>query len=164
MVNIVLVAHNIRSAHNVGSLLRTADGLGVSSIYLTGYTPYPHLPGDKRLPHLANKLNAQIAKTALGAEKVLRIHHSSDVLSVIGKLKSLKFKIVALEQTAQSVSLVDFNPTQKIALIVGNEVEGLDSSIVKAVDLCLQIPMLGVKESFNVSVASAIALYNIRFS
>lgn len=161
---VVLVAHNLRSCHNVGSLLRTADGLGVAHIYLTGYTPYPHAPNDNRLPHLASKLHRQIQKTALGAEKTVSWEHNADIFVVIDNLKKEKFLVAGLEQTADSISLPSWKPPQKIALLVGRETEGLEDEVVDSCDIVLEIPMLGQKESLNVVQAAAMALYHCRFS
>ncbi len=159
----VLVVHNVRSAHNVGSILRSADGLGASEVYLTGYTPYPAMKGDTRLPHIARKVDAQIQKTALGAEKSLKWAHADDIFTLLGELKRDGYETVALEQTPEATALQAFKPTQDIALIVGSEVGGIDSKVLKIVDKHIQIPMSGVKESLNVSVAAAIALHYLRF-
>jgi len=164
MADIILIAHNLRSIHNVGSLLRTADGLGVKTVYLTGYTPYPLSKNDSRLPHLAKKIDAQIAKTALGAEKSQAWHHREDIKSLVRELRSQEFLIAALEQAQAAVKLPDFEPPTKIAVIVGREVEGLESEVLKLCDTVLEIPMLGNKESFNVVQAAAMALYHIRFN
>src|SRR5579863_6553497 len=99
---IILIAHNVRSTHNIGSLLRTADGLGVKKVYLTGYTPYPLSKTDERLPHLAKKIDARIHKTALGAEKSVSWEHESDVFKVISKLRQDGFLVAALEQNSKS--------------------------------------------------------------
>ena len=163
MRQIVLIAHNLRSTHNVGSLLRTAEGLGVAEVYLTGYTPYPLESDDKRLPHLAAKLDKQIHKTALGAEKSTNWRREADVFNITGDLKSRGFKVAALEQTSGSKSLPDFKPPDKIAIIVGREVEGLEPEVIKTADLSLEIPMSGKKESFNVAQAAAMALYHLRY-
>ena len=129
MSKIILIAHDIRSTHNVGSILRTADCLGVDMVYLTGYTPYPALDHDDRLPHLAKKLDAQIHKTALGAEISTKWSHSLDIESVIKNLKSQGVEVVALEQAPESKPLPGFTPKGDTALIVGNEVTGLDKHI-----------------------------------
>lgn len=161
MPELVLIAHNLRSTHNVGSLLRTADGLGVHKVLLTGYTPYPALPADDpRLPHIAAKLNRQIHKTALGAEQTVDWRYSENVTTVIGQLKHAGYSVAALEQAPGSIALPDFQSPSKLALIVGREVEGIEPEILHACDITLEIPMYGKKESFNVSVASAIALYH----
>jgi tRNA G18 (ribose-2'-O)-methylase SpoU len=164
MKRLVLVAHNLRSTHNVGSLLRTADGLGVGKIYFGGYTPYPLLPIDERLPHLATKIDKQITKTALGAEKSVQWEHSQDVFEIINSLKQDGYKIAALEQAPGSIPLPEFKVPDKIAIILGREVEGLESEVLEACDFILEIPMLGSKESFNVVQAAAMAMYHCRFA
>jgi 23S rRNA (guanosine2251-2'-O)-methyltransferase len=164
MLKIILIVHNIRSCHNVGSLLRTAEGLGVERVYLTGYTPYPALPNDDRLPYLAQKINNQIHKTALGAEQFIGWQHSGQIEPILAQLKSSGFKIVGLEQHRNSVKLPKYRASTKTALIVGREVEGLENEILLACDTVIEIPMLGHKESFNVAAATAIALYHLRFN
>lgn len=163
MRQLVLIAHNLRSAHNVGSLLRTAEGLGVTQVFLTGYTPYPLAEKDDRLPHLSRRIDHQISKTALGAEKQVSWQHAANVKTVIEEMRQQKFMVAALEQAADSVKLPDFEPPAKLALIVGREVEGLESEILKRCDLVLEIPMFGRKESFNVAAAAAITLSYCRF-
>ena len=154
--------HNVRSTHNVGSILRTADGLGLEEVYLTGYTPYPPAQNDQRLPHLAQKAGRQIHKTALGAENTVRWQHESDITKAIDKLRAAGYGIAALEQTEKSINLADFKPPDKLVLVVGSEVGGLDKKILELCDSHLQIPMSGKKESFNVAVAAAIALYHLK--
>lgn len=161
MQSIVLIVHNIRSAHNVGSILRSAEGLGIEHVYLTGYTPYPETKNDNRLPHMARRATIQISKTALGAEKSLKWTHSEDVFKLISKLRS-NYQLIALEQTPKATPLRDFKSSKNIALIVGSEIKGLDQQILDAVDLHLEIPMFGQKESFNVGIAAAIAMYHLR--
>lgn len=163
MRQLVLIAHNLRSAYNVGSLLRTADGLGLDGVWLTGHTPYPRLKNDERLPHLANKIHAKIAKTSLGAEKTIQFDHSTDIDEVINMMKKGGFTVAALEQAMGAVMLPEYTPPDKLALIVGREVEGLEKSVLAACDLVLELPMLGQKESFNVAAAAAMALYSLRF-
>ncbi len=164
MVELVLIAHNLRSAHNVGSLLRTAEGLGVGKVWLSGYSPYPLRATDDRLPHLARKIDSQISKTALGAEQWLPWEHSTDVTSLIAGLKKDGFLIAALEQSAGSIALPAFTVPQKLVIIVGREVEGLETEILQLADQILEIPMLGQKESFNVVQAAAMALYHCRYA
>lgn len=153
----------MRSTHNVGSLLRTAEGLGVEAVYLTGYTPYPLATDDERLPHLAAKIDKQIAKAALGAEKMLNWQHREEIIPLIKDLKKKKFTVVALEQAPKSVKLFDFEAPSNVAIIVGREVEGIEPEILQLCDEILEIPMFGKKESFNVVQAAAMALYHIRF-
>lgn len=155
---VVLIAHDIRSTHNVGSLLRTAEGLGVECVYLTGYTPYPAHPGDRRLGHLAAKIDRQIHKTALGAEHSQPWQHA-ELTEVIDQLIAQGYTVAALEQTPQSHNLNDYRLPSKIAFLVGNEVTGLTAEVLPRAQLHLQIPMYGQKESFNVAQAAAMALY-----
>jgi 23S rRNA (guanosine2251-2'-O)-methyltransferase len=163
MREIVVIAHDIRSIHNVGSLLRTAEGLGLEKVYFTGYTPYPLKDSDSRLPHLANKLHRQIQKTALGAEKTQLWEQSDDIQEVINNLKKTGYVIAALEQTSGSVLLPKFHPPEKLALLLGQEVEGLDPKLLALCSISLEIPMFGSKESFNVVQAAAMALYHCKF-
>lgn len=164
MRQLIVIAHNLRSAHNVGSLLRTAEGLAVDTVYFTGYTPYPLTANDNRLPHLAQKIDRQISKTALDAEQFVSWQHRDNITAVISELRGQGFEIVALEQTADSQSLAEYVAPDKIALIVGREVEGLEPEVIAASDRAIEIPMLGKKESFNVVQAAAMALYHLRFS
>lgn len=160
---IVLILHDIRSCHNVGSLLRTAEGLGVNKVYFTGYTPYPQKERDSRLPHLAVKITSQISKTALGAEKLVLWDTHSDVEQLIAELKESGIHIIALEQTSDATPLPTYTPANKIAVVLGREVEGIESSILKLADTTVVIPMYGKKESFNVVQAAAMCLYHCRF-
>jgi 23S rRNA (guanosine2251-2'-O)-methyltransferase len=162
--DIVVVAHDMRSTHNVGSLLRTAEGLGVSHVYLTGYTPYPVMSRDSRLPHIAQRLNKQIHKTALDAELLVPWSVSEDVYSCLNDLKTAGFQVAALEQTSSSIALPIFKPKNKIAILLGREVEGIEPVIIDFCDLALEIPMFGNKESFNVVQAAAMVLYHCRFA
>lgn len=160
---IVLIAHNIRSTHNVGSLFRTAEGLGINALYLTGYTPYPILPKDGRLPHLAQKIDHQINKTALGATEYLQWNSVDDIFRCFDDLHKKDFRIAALEQTQHSIQLPQYKSHGRIAVVVGNEVDGLPLSVLDYCDDIIEIPMLGKKESYNVVQAAAMALYQIRF-
>ncbi len=162
MRKIVLVVHNVRSAHNVGSLLRSADGLGIDEVYLTGYTPYPAIKNDARMPHIAAKVNRRIEKTALGAEKTAKWQQSDDIDQLLRKLKERGYEIIALEQSPTSITLQNFHPSGDMALIVGSEVGGLPLPVLEVADKLVEIPMHGAKDSFNVSVAGAIALHHVR--
>lgn len=163
MRQITIIAHNLRSAHNVGSLLRTAEGLGVDKVYLTGYSPYPQSADDSRLPHLAAKIHTQIKKTALDAEQQIDWQHSEDIKSVIAELHGQGYVVAAIEQAANSTKLPDYAPPDKLALIIGREVEGIEKEVLALCDVVLEIPMFGKKESFNVVQAAAMALYHCRF-
>lgn len=160
MPRIVLIAHNLRSTHNVGSILRTADGLGVHEVLLTGYTPYPSLPNDPRLPHIHAKLTRQIHKTALGAETSQAWRHVDDISDALAQLRTDGYMIAALEQAPRSISLSSYEAPDKLAIILGREVEGVEADVLDQADLTLEISMHGRKESFNVSIAAAIAAYH----
>lgn len=158
MRNIILIAHDIRSAHNVGSLLRTAECLGVRHVYFTGYTPYPALEHDERLPHIAAKLTKQIQKTSLGTETMLPWSHESDVEVLMARLQAEGYTLVALEQDPTSIPLPDFQAPEKLALLIGREVEGIAPELLKQCKTIVEIPQFGQKESLNVVQATAIAL------
>ncbi|MDN5275707.1 MAG: hypothetical protein JWN33_356 [Candidatus Saccharibacteria bacterium] len=159
MPDIILIAHNIRSTHNVGSLFRTADGLGITRIILSGYTPYPALENDARLPHISRKLTDQIHKTALGAELTVPYEHYE--VPPLEALKNEGYRIVGLEQDERSIILPRYTVPDKIALLIGEEVEGIARDMRELCDDIIEIPMRGQKESFNVSVATGIALYEL---
>ena len=159
MPKIIVIAHNIRSTHNVGSIFRTAEGFGVEKILLSGYTPYPSVENDPRLPHISDKLTAQIHKTALGAETIVPFEHTE--LPPLSELKKAGYRVVGLEQAERSVNLQDYTPAQHIVLLLGEEVNGIEDSLLQLCDDIVEIPMVGKKESFNVSVATGIALYEL---
>jgi tRNA G18 (ribose-2'-O)-methylase SpoU len=157
MPEIIVIAHNIRSIHNIGSIFRTCEGFGVSKIIVSGYSPYPRLANDTRLPHLVEKLTDQIHKSALGAETMVPFEHMEKV--DFDSIKKSGFKIVGLEQDNRSISIDKFDRPSKIALVLGEEVYGLTDDIRDQCNELIEIPMSGKKESFNVSVAAGIALY-----
>ena len=156
MPSITLLLHNIRSTHNVGSIFRTADGFGVKRIILTGYTPYPSNQNDSRLPHIADKLTRQINKTALGATASVPFEYVNNILTWLD-INTLP--LVALEQSNTSMHIRDFSKPDEFVLVLGEEVEGIHPAILERCDYIVEIPMSGMKESFNVSVATGIALY-----
>jgi tRNA G18 (ribose-2'-O)-methylase SpoU len=165
-MKITLVAHDIRSTHNVGAFFRTCDGLGIEQIIFSGYTPYPTFEGDSRLPHFADKITRQIHKTALGAESTVDFQRFETLEAVIDYLKSENTVLIALEQFPKSVSPAECTAllqknykNQPVALILGNEIHGVNDEILAQMDIIMEIPMHGTKESFNVSVATGIALY-----
>lgn len=159
MPEITVIAHNIRSTHNVGSIFRTAEGFGVRKIILSGYTPYPTVDNDSRLPHIHEKMTKQIHKTALGAETMVLFEHVDDIEIW---LKKSTLPIYALEQSENSIMLTDFSPQQdKFVLLLGEEVHGILPELMNLCDETIEIPMVGRKESFNVSVATGIALYRL---
>ncbi len=161
--DIVFIAHDIRSAHNVGSLLRTADGIGIKEVILSGYTPYPIHSNDSRLAHLAHKIDHQIAKTALGAVNSQKWHQADDIIDVIRELHEQNYTVMALEQTKKSIPLNTFTPPRKIAILLGSEVTGIEEGLLNYCDGALEIPMFGKKESFNVVQAAGMAMYHCRF-
>ncbi len=152
-----LILHDIRSAHNVGAMLRTADGAGVSKIYLSGYTQVPAEQGKKWLTDAEKSL----AKTALGAEHTVPWERVSDIGERLSRLRSDGVAIVSLEAGEGSIDYRSFVPTGSVALVVGNETEGIDPDIIRISDAVLEIPMRGVKRSLNVSVAAGIALFSL---
>lgn len=160
MRDIIVIAHNVRSTHNVGAIFRSCEGFGVSRLILSGYTPYPTLPQDTRLPHIASKLTAQIHKTALGAEGMVPFEYQG--VPDLRAFRENGYVIVGLEQDERSINLVEYQPPHKIVLLLGEEVAGIEVALRKACDVLLEIPMHGKKESFNVSVATGIALYALR--
>lgn len=158
--SLIIIAHNLRSAHNIGSLMRTCEGAGVHKLYLTGYTPHPPFKGDARLPHIALKAGKQVNKTALGAENTLNWTYENDINIVISSLKKDKYKISALEQKKGSIMLNDLKMPSKLALLLGNEVSGVEKELIKKMDFITEIPMKGKKESFNVASAASMAIYH----
>lgn len=151
---------DIRSAHNVGSIFRSADCFGIEKVYLTGTTPRPidrfgrsHIGPQK-----------EIAKTALGAEKTVVWEYVEDGVSILKKLKKENFHIVAIEQDKKSIDLKDFKKeikAENILLVFGNEVSGVDKSMLKKVDTIVELPMRGDKESLNVAVCAGIVMYKV---
>lgn len=150
-----LIIHNVRSAHNVGSLLRTADGLGVERVFLTGYTGGP-------IDRFGRK-DSKIAKVSLGAEDSVP-WEKREITELITELKQNSVEVVALEQSPRSIPLHDYTPRGAVALIVGNEVDGVSSEVLELADTVVEILMRGEKESLNVSNAGAIALYALTAS
>jgi len=174
MTEITVIAHNIRSTHNIGSIFRTCEGFGVTRLIISGYTPYPDLSirhnapscalideettyTDPRLPHIREKITQQIHKTALGAEALVPFEYTDNL--DLASLKQQGYRIVALEQAARSHILPRYTVPEKIALLIGEEVHGITPEILGECEDIIEIPMHGQKESFNVSVATGIALY-----
>ena len=149
----ILILHNIRSVHNVGAIFRTADAAGIDKIFLTGYTP---TPVDR-----FGRARIDLQKTALGAEKSVLWKYEKKLPTLLKKLKSEDYKIVAIEQSKKSIDYKKIKGKGKIAILVGNEVTGLSPRILKQCNIVTEIKMLGKKESLNVSVATGIALFRI---
>lgn len=144
---LILLAHNIRSAYNVGSFFRTADGAGVTKIVLSGYCPPPNHKG--------------VIKTALGAEQVVPFEQIKTPGSWLKKMKKAGYTIVALEQTKSSKNLFTWKPKFPMVVILGNEVKGVSPALLKYADVILEIPMRGTKESLNVATAMGVAVYQL---
>lgn len=162
MQKISVVLHNIRSTYNVGAITRTAECFGVEQVFATGYTPYTISKDIKDPPHVVNKMISAIHKTALGAEELLPVTYDEDLQDLINRFKQQGYKIVALEQKESSKMIYETKINEPMLIILGEEVNGVSDEILDRVDLILEIPMLGKKESFNVSVATGIALYELR--
>lgn len=151
--DIRLILDNIRSSHNVGSIFRTADSLGVNKIYCTGTTPGPvDRFGRKR---------KDIAKVALGAEDSVAWEHSIDVRTLLRELKDDGFEIISIEQDARAIDYKEYSPKRSVAIIFGNEVDGISKGLLEASDAILEMPQRGKKESLNVSVAAGIVLFRL---
>lgn len=146
---VVAVLENIRSAYNVGSVFRTADAFLLSGIYLTGYTCFP--------PH------KEIKKTALGAEESVAWKHVVSAAEAIAELRAEGFKIFAVEQVENSISLetLQADSREKIAVIFGNEVNGVEQDTILQCDGCIEIPQLGMKHSLNIATAAGVVLWEI---
>lgn len=151
----ILILLDIRSNHNVGSLFRTADACGISKIYLVGITPAPL---DK-----FGRVVKEIAKTALGAEQSVLYEKVATFKTLVKKLKKEGFKIIAIEQSKHSVDYkkVKIKKEEKVAFVLGREVEGMSQAELSVCDIVTEIPMKGEKESLNVSVAGGVALFRM---
>lgn len=147
-----VLLYNLRSAHNVGSILRTCDGAGVDEVYLVGTTPAPtDRFGRKR---------ADIAKTALGAENSVSWTYHESIEKLIQQLHSDGYTLVCVEQTENAVDYKKYKPKTKSTFIFGEEVKGLPDELIHECDIAVYIPMYGTKESLNVSVATGIILFH----
>lgn len=146
---IIAVLENVRSAYNVGSVLRTADAFLIEAVYTTGYTAHP--------PH------KQIAKTALGAELSVTTKHFRQAEEAIEDLKKAGYKVLAVEQAEDSLKLqsVMISGNEKIAVVFGNEVSGLEQNTIHLCDGCIEIPQLGMKHSLNIATAAGVVLWEL---
>lgn len=152
-----LILHDIRSAYNVGAIFRSADGAGVSKIYLSGYTPCP-ADNEKLFKTKADKM---IEKTALGAEKSVAWEYCPDLNILLKRLQGENCTMVALEKNQDSVEIKQYEPVFPMALVLGNEVEGVTPETLEKCAAVVSLPMRGIKESLNVSVAAGIAMYEL---
>ncbi len=152
-----LILHNIRSAHNVGAIFRTADGAGVDHIYFSGYTLTP--PDGTQI--YTTKPERKLIKTALGAHEYVAWDRYEEIDDIINKLKKEGVQIVALEQGENSINYKKFETDRSVALVLGNEPVGIDEHALSLCDIMIDIPMRGGKNSLNVSVAAGIAMYKL---
>lgn len=146
---IIAVLENVRSAYNVGSVLRTADAFLLEAVYTTGYTAHP--------PH------KEIKKTALGADETVTSKHFATATEAIKELKAAGYKVYAIEQAESSLMLhkLQTTPAEKIAVILGNEVSGVEQETIALCDGCIEIPQLGMKHSLNIATAAGIMLWKL---
>jgi tRNA G18 (ribose-2'-O)-methylase SpoU len=151
--HVSLLLHNIRSAHNVGSIFRTADAAGISKIFLTGYTPRPVDRFGRRVK--------EIAKTALGAESVVAWQHQDEPMEILRQARKAKVQIIGIEQARGSKNYRKVKVKKPALFVLGNELAGLSKRILNQCDVVAEIPMKGKKESLNVVVACGIALYQM---
>ncbi|MCE9585277.1 TrmH family RNA methyltransferase [Candidatus Nomurabacteria bacterium] len=149
----VLILNDIRSIENVGAMFRTADAGGISKIYLVGTTPAP-------IDRFGRK-RSDLAKSALGAEEFVPWEQAENIFSLLENLKNENFKIIAIEQDEKSVDYKDVVIGEKNAFLMGTEVSGIPKDVLEKCDVIAEIPMLGKKESLNVSVALGVALFRI---
>lgn len=160
--SIVVVAHNLRSVFNVGSLLRTSDVFAVQRVYVTGFTPYPSQPDDARDPKLQAQLTKRLAKSAAGAEHTMPLTAGRDVYELVESLRAEGYAVVGVEIDPGAVPIVDYEPAGRVTVLFGDEVRGLEAELRERCDVLLQIPMYGEKSSLNVAVAAGIALHHLR--
>jgi tRNA G18 (ribose-2'-O)-methylase SpoU len=146
-IPIIAVLENIRSAYNIGSVFRTADAFLLEGIYICGYSAFP--------PH------KEIKKTALGAEETVHWKHFKTSKEAVEELKNDGYKIFAVEQTVGSIKLQQFSFQEKLAVVFGNEVTGVEQSTIEMADGCIEIPQFGMKHSLNISVAAGIVVWEL---
>ena len=146
---VIIVLENIRSAYNVGSVFRTADAFLIEAIYIIGYSAKP--------PH------KEIKKTALGAEETVSWNHFETTATAIDELRKDGYKVFSIEQAENSLNLqaINFKPEEKIAIIFGNEVTGVEQSTILLSDGCIEIPQLGMKHSLNIATAAGVVLWEL---
>lgn len=146
---IIVVLDNIRSLNNIGSVFRTSDAFLVEKIYLCGICATPP--------------NKEIHKTALGATESVAWEYVEDTLTLIQKLKAENIKVLAIEQAENSTKLNTFFPKkdEKYAIVMGNEVKGVQQEVVNASNLCIEIPQLGTKHSLNISVTTGVVIWDL---
>ena len=146
---LIVVLDNIRSLNNIGSVFRTSDAFLIEKIYLCGICATPP--------------NKDIHKTALGATESVAWEYVVDTLTLVEKLKAENIKVLAIEQAENSTKLNTFYPkkNEKYAIVMGNEVKGVQQEVVNAADLCIEIPQLGTKHSLNISVTTGVVIWDL---
>lgn len=154
MAETYVILHNIRSAHNVGSIFRTADGAGVSKLFLTGYTP---APTDR-----FGRENVEIKKTSLGATSSVLHESREDACGLLQELRTRGVTVVAIEQTSRALDYRTWKREGPTAYIFGNEITGIEPEVLERADVHLKVPMAGKKESLNVSVCTGVILFGLR--
>ncbi len=143
---------NVRSLYNVGAFFRTADAVALEKLYLTGFTGYPK-------PGYASQ--RMITKTALGAEETVPWEHSPDTLKTLAELRSANYEIAAIETSAHSIDLFEWQPRFPVCMVFGHETDGLTAHAAALADTHIRIPMLGRKHSLNVASAGAVVMYEL---
>lgn len=149
----ILIIHDIRSVHNVGSLFRTADSVGIDHIIISGYSPTP-------IDRFGRK-RSDFAKSALGAEESMSWEYCENIFEKIAEYKKNNYTVIGLEQHEQSIDYKKINKTENMIFIIGTETTGMESTLLAQCDIVAEIPMHGEKESLNVSVATGILLYRV---
>ena len=147
--SVIPVLENVRSGYNVGSVFRTADAFLLEAVFITGYSPYP--------PH------KEIRKTALGAEDSVNWKHFKNAADAVAELKAMGYRVFAAEQAVNSLPLhqMGFSPDDKIAVVFGNEVTGVEQSTISLCEGCIEIPQWGMKHSLNIATAAGVVLWEL---
>ena len=146
---VIVLLDNVRSLHNVGSVFRTCDAMAVEKLYLCGITAKP--------PH------REIQKTAIGATESVNWEYNEDAISIIHRYKKEGYTIISIEQTSHSIALGNYNwKNEKVLLVFGNEVDGVQQKIIDLSDFSLEIPQWGTKHSFNITVSAGIVLWDLK--
>jgi tRNA G18 (ribose-2'-O)-methylase SpoU len=156
----IVILNNVRSALNVGSIFRTSSGIGIDKIYLCGITPIPFETSSKYAGQ--NKKRKDFVKTSLGAEDEIAWEYRENILELVEEMKKQNFEIIALEQNEESMDYKSIKiEKENVAIVVGSETDGIQKEVLEMSDKIVEIPMLGLKESLNVTIAYAILVYKL---
>lgn len=156
----IVILDNVRSSLNVGSIFRTSSGIGIDKIYLCGITPTPFETAKKFEGQ--NKKRKDFIKTSLGSEDEIAWEYRENILDLIKELKSNGFEIVGLEQDERSIDYKNLEiKNENVAVIIGSETDGIEKEVLDLCDIITEIPMLGLKESLNITIAYAILVYKL---